>query len=141
VSSQRLIRTIYLYLFSVVGLVLVVIGAVGMIDLGLKATVFPQADRQRAWMARTPPSPPFGGEQAGVPDSSLAPKERAALAEWSAQYREWQEREMKIDPIRAQRERDAARDLALLAVGLPLYVGHWRTIRREVSSWETRGGA
>lgn len=32
-TGQRLIRTIYLYRFSVVGLVLVGIGAVGMIDL------------------------------------------------------------------------------------------------------------
>jgi hypothetical protein len=132
-SSQKVIRTIYLYLFSVVGLVLLVIGAVGMIDMGLKASLFRQADEQRAWMERTPPMPPGYAMDGAPADSTLDPKARAALAEWAVQYREWQERGKKIDPVRAQRERDAARNLALLAVGFPLYLYHWRTVRREAS--------
>lgn len=132
-NSQRVIRTIYLYLFSVVGLVLLVIGAVGMIDMGLKASIFRQADEQRAWMERTPPMPPGYVVDGAPADSTIDPKARAALKDWAAQYREWEERGKKIDPVRAQRERDAARNLALLAVGLPLYLYHWRTIRREAS--------
>ncbi|MBI5019261.1 hypothetical protein HZB58_03235 [Candidatus Gottesmanbacteria bacterium] len=39
------VRLIYLYLFSFVGLLTVVIGSVRLVDLGLKVFVFPDADR------------------------------------------------------------------------------------------------
>lgn len=44
-NKKELIRTIYIYIFSLVGLVLVTIGAVRLVDLGLKATIFTEADR------------------------------------------------------------------------------------------------
>ena len=42
---MSLIRKIYLYLFSLIGLVLVVIGCVQLVNLGLKAYVFTAADQ------------------------------------------------------------------------------------------------
>ena len=64
-SAPRIIRVVYLYIFSVVGLGLAVIGALGMLDLALKA---------------------------------------------------------------------AAQNLALLLVGIPLYLCHWRAVRREAQA-------
>ena len=43
-NKYHLIRKIYLYTFSLVGLVLVVIGGVRLVGLGLKAFVFTKAD-------------------------------------------------------------------------------------------------
>ena len=45
-ERKELIRTIYLYLFSLVGLVIVVIRLVNLVDLGLKTFVFENADFQ-----------------------------------------------------------------------------------------------
>lgn len=39
-----------------------------------------------------------------------------------------------IGLVRGQRERDAARNPALPATGIPLYLYHWRSIRREATS-------
>ncbi len=133
-ATRGVIRTIYLYLFSIIGLVLLVIGAVGLIDMLLKATVFTQAESQRHWMERMPPSPPgaFPADRF-LEDGALDPKERELLRDWATQYQAWQERGKDYDPVRAQRERDAARNIALIVVGLPLYLYHWRTVRREAA--------
>jgi hypothetical protein len=39
------IRLLYLYLFSFVGLLIVVIGGIQMVDLGIKTFVFKDADK------------------------------------------------------------------------------------------------
>jgi len=39
------IRTLYLYLFSFVGLLILIIGSIQLIDLGLKVFIFTDADR------------------------------------------------------------------------------------------------
>ena len=100
------IRLIYLYLFSFVGLLTVVIGSVRMVDLGLKVFVFPDSDKYEYAV-------PMTSEDAkGMPDEKIM-KENAA-------------RDQKRN-----RERDLSNSLAMIAVGLPLYLYHWRTIQKE----------
>lgn len=100
------IRLIYLYLFSFVGLLTVVIGSVRMVDLGLKVFVFPDSDKYEF----TIPVPADGGK------NQLDEKAMKANAE----------RDQKRN-----RERDLSNSLAMIAVGLPLYLYHWKTIQKE----------
>jgi len=44
-EKHSLVRTIYLYLFALVGLTLLVIGTVRFVDMGLKAFVFTKAEQ------------------------------------------------------------------------------------------------
>lgn len=134
-SAPRVIRVVYLYIFSVVGLVLAVIGAVGMLDLALKAAVFTAAERDQAWHERMPPTPPDPPRaRAAAEDSTLEAGDRATLRAWAEDYRRWEETGRRIDPVRSRRERAAAQNLALLLVGIPLYLYHWRTVRREAQA-------
>ena len=56
---MTLIRKIYLYLFSLIGLVLVVIGCVQLVNLGLKAYIFTAADQYYSYpIALLPRSQP-----------------------------------------------------------------------------------
>ena len=133
-ATRAVIRTIYLYVFSVLGLVLAVIGAVGMIDLLLKAAIFKKAESQRVFYESRPQVPPglVVVERAGR-DTLVDLKERELLRDWARQYEDWRERNKDFDPVRAEREKSAARNLALLAVGIPLYLYHWRAARREAT--------
>jgi hypothetical protein len=102
------VRLIYLYLFSFVGLLTVVIGSVRLVDLGLKVFVFPDADRYEFT------SPKIPGEPSPV-----------------------NEEEMKMQAARDQtrnRQRDLSNSIAMIAVGLPLYLYHWKTIQKENKS-------
>jgi hypothetical protein len=97
------IRLIYLYLFSAVGLITVVFGSVRLLDLGLKVIVFRGADRYEYY----------------------APKPEGIDVDENEQ-KIIQERETK-----RQRERDLSGSIAMIAVGLPLYYYHWKTIKKE----------
>ena len=58
-SVQPWVRTVYLYLFALVGLGLFTTGAVQLLDMGLRAAIFTQADSEERM--RSVPPMPFGG--------------------------------------------------------------------------------
>ena len=130
---QSWVRTVYLYLFALIGLVLLTIGAVRLLDMGLRATIFTQADAQER--VRPFPPMPMGARGERVRDLSeneqLTAEERAMLRDWVQEYEQWQTQMSAVDPVRARREREAASSLAMILIGLPLYLFHWRLIRVE----------
>ncbi|HAZ28370.1 MAG TPA: hypothetical protein DCY48_01180 [Candidatus Magasanikbacteria bacterium] len=133
-TKNPLIRTIYLYLFALVGLVLMVIGAVNFINMGLKAWVFTQADQEQTlWDA---PPKPYGIEEkiptdADVEKIELTETEKQAIKNWVMDYDAWNERTKNIDVAKSRRHREAARNLSFLIVGMPLYLYHWGVIKKE----------
>ncbi len=100
------VRLIYLYLFSFVGLIIVVTGSVQLVNLGLKVFVFPESDRYDYT------APPVPGEKIATADAQMI-KDQAAR-----------------DQTR-NRQRDLSNAVAMIAVGLPLYLYHWKTIQKE----------
>lgn len=132
-GKHSLVRTVYLYLFAVLGLVLLTIGGVRFIDMGLKAVVFTQAEEEQRLYSMQPPLPYLPVDVDALQDEEgLTEKEKASIRQWLAEYEAWQERSSKIDPVTAQRQRDASINLALILVGIPLYLYHWGIIRREL---------
>lgn len=141
-NKYPLVRTIYLYLFSLVGLTLIVIGGVRFIDMGLKAFIFTKADEQQRLMYKQPPMAypieKFEGiAQAGSTTVTLTDDERRTLQQWLADYKNWKTQSDAIDPITAQRQRDASINLSMILVGLPLYFFHWRLIKRDTRQRES----
>ncbi len=112
-ERKELIRTIYLYLFSLIGLVITVIGLVNIVNLGLKSFIFVKADQPIIYPAY--PAKP-----------SSTPADEAA-------YNSAQEDAQKKQE-ESQRERTAADALAMIIVGLPLFVYHWKTIQKDKKS-------
>ncbi|MFA6534084.1 MAG: hypothetical protein WCT37_02820 [Patescibacteria group bacterium] len=134
-EKNHLIRTIYLYLFSLVGLVLLVIGGVGLVNLGLKTYIFTAAYSDQ-YYGRTVPMPAV--TEKAVLDSQTSGKkvevtaaEQQQLEYWLVDYKNWQETDSKVDYAKAQRQRDAANDIAMIIIGLPLYLIHWSIIKKE----------
>lgn len=103
---QSNIRHFYLYLFSFVGLLIIVIGSVRMVDLGLKIFVFKEADR----FEYSYPTPI--DEKGTMPDEKIM-------------------REQAIREQSRNRQRELSGAFAMLAVGLPLYLYHWAMIQKE----------
>ena len=137
-KHHPLVRTIYLYLFALVGLALLTIGAVRFVDMGLKAFVFTKAEELQRLYEAMPPLMPYLPEwiEQVQEGGELSEEAKATIKQWLADYEDWKERRSKIDPVTARRHRDASSNLALIFVGLPLYLFHWRIIRRETRSEE-----
>lgn len=106
------IRKIYLYLFALIGLVISTIGAVQLVNLGLKTFIFRDADMQYAYPM----------------EKRIAPIDATSTVVMPSQE--------EIDAFnekqrRSQRQRETANALAMLIIGLPLYAYHWRVIKKE----------
>ncbi|MDP2641114.1 MAG: hypothetical protein Q8P39_01040 [Candidatus Yanofskybacteria bacterium] len=137
--AAPIIRTIYLYLFALVGLVLIIISGVRFIDMALKAFVFTQVEQEERLWDRAP-YPAFSLERVAKDTNgtleqkeeiALTDEEKEFLAQWIVQYNEWQERSARIDPVVVRRQREASNSLAMALVGFPLYLYHWRVIQRQ----------
>jgi len=102
------IRLLYLYLFSFIGLLVVVLGSIRMVDLGMKVVIFRGADDYRTYSAPVPEKMP------GEPLMS---------------QKAW-DKEQKTEMTR-QRQREFSGALAMILVGLPLYLYHWKQIQKK----------
>ncbi len=130
-----LIRTIYLYVFALLGLVLVTIGAVRFVNMGLKTFVFTKADEDQRYMYEPPmmpyPAPVKIDKLSNDTSTALTAAESEDQRRWTLEYKAWQEKRSKIDYQAVRRHQDASMNLALILVGLPLYFYHWRMIQKE----------
>lgn len=134
--KHSLIRTIYLYLFTLLGLVLLTISGIRFLDMGLKAFVFTRAEeQQRLEYARPMTSYPVEKLQSlETSEQSLTEREKEQIRQMIQSFQEWEEQKKQVDPIASQRHRDASSSLAMILIGLPLYLYHWGVIRKESKS-------
>jgi hypothetical protein len=105
-----IIRTIYLYLFTLVGLAMLVTGTARMVDLGLKMWVFTQADNSYSCPAQMPT---IDGKPA---DPTYV---KATCEEEQARY------------VTSSRQQQASSSLGMIIVGFPLYLYHWLVIKKD----------
>ena len=109
------LKKAYLYLVSVISLIIAVIGAIMLINMGLKAWIFTKADRD-FYSSPCYSSKPVPAN--GQPVSCTAEEE--------AKQKQQQE-----DSRSALKQRDAAQALAMLIVATPVWWFHWRLAKRE----------
>lgn len=141
-EKHPLVRAIYLYLFTIVGLVLLVSGCVRFIDMGLKAFIFRQADAPERFMQEFSCQNVFYAPvsiekmTAIQTDNSFSADEQATIKTFLDNYKKCQEEGVNINYVTSQRQRDASSSLAMILVGLPLYLYHWGVISREIKKRE-----
>lgn len=117
---------VYLYLFSMLGLVLVVIGSVGLINLGLKTWVFEVSD---PW-AMQPPTPMWSKNVECLNSCENLSEEQLVLMDnWLEDYERWNQTYAGKQSNYRNNE-SAASNLALLLVGIPLFLFHWKLLRK-----------
>lgn len=105
-----IIRKIYLYLFSLIGLMLIVISSINFVDLGLRAFVFTESDL----------------------DVRLAPvklEEVCLTSEEKNEMDRWVQECGRSSYLDSRQQREVSKNLAMLTVGTPLY--HWSVVRDE----------
>ncbi len=133
--QHPLIRTIYLYLFALVGLILLTVGGIGFLNMALKAFLFTDADKERILYDERPPIPfKLQTLERMTAKDELTEDEATRLRSMLEDYEAWEQRRKEVDPVKSRRHREAAENLAFLLVGLPLYLYHWRQIRSDVTS-------
>jgi uncharacterized membrane protein YcgQ (UPF0703/DUF1980 family) len=119
-SKSQIIKTVYFYLVSLIALMMVVFSTADLVNLGLKTWIFPKADMQEY---RDQPCKYMIPSEPGMEQSEDTYQQRIA---------ECEENQISEDEMRAiRKQKDAVRDFSFLFVGIPLFLFHWITIRRE----------
>ncbi len=101
-------------------------------NMGLKTWVFTQADQQR-YLYEQPMVYPVAKLENARDNNDLTEADREEIRKIIDDYNAAKEKNAKIDVVASQRQSDAAQNLALIIVGLPLYLYHWIVIRRDKS--------
>jgi hypothetical protein len=109
------LKKAYLYLVSVISLVIAVVGAIMLLNMALKTWVFTKADRDF---------------YIGPCYSSKAATSQAVPAECTPDE-EARQKQQQEDSRSAQKQRDAAQALAMIIVATPVWYYHWKMARRE----------
>lgn len=105
------IKRVYIYIFSAAGLILVIIGGVQLVNLGLKTWVFTKADVC------------YNYPTLKVPSDKSAELQNQEQDEKAIQ-------EYQKNDLSSRRQRQAANALALMIIGLPLFLYHWRLSKK-----------
>jgi hypothetical protein len=138
-EKHSMVRTVYLYLFALVGLALLITGTVKFLDMGLKTFIFKGADEperisQNYYYGYTPALEKIISPEDVKNVEDLTDEEKQSLKEFIEGYQIWKEKSEKIDHLSSRRQQEASINLSMILVGLPLYLYHWGTIRREIKN-------
>ncbi len=108
------IRLLYLYLFSFVGLLIVIIGSTQLVDLTIKSTLFPDVD---VYYYSSPQKVTNGQDcLEGICEEVVSEEMLKQQAETEA---------------RKSRQRQLSSSISMIVIGLPVYLYHWKLIKKE----------
>lgn len=109
---------LYFVLATLVGLILIIIASVSLVKMGLDSVLGVQQYPQ--FSAPYPPT----RDIVNPDDPAATESQREALSEWEANYSSWKENDSKYNAAEQNIKRDTAQSLAMLIVGLPVFLIH-----------------
>lgn len=105
------IKRVYLYLVSLISLIILVVAGIMLINLAIKTWIFPKADQALTYCPQVVETAP-ASEKITVP-------------------RECTDEEYAKERRTAQKQQDAAQAIAMIIVATPVFFYHWKLARRE----------
>ncbi|PIT88484.1 MAG: hypothetical protein COU29_01730 [Candidatus Magasanikbacteria bacterium CG10_big_fil_rev_8_21_14_0_10_36_32] len=120
-----IIKNIYFYLVSFVALMMVVFALANLINIALKTWVFTNADNFYYGPIST---------ECGILVKSTDSAENATTRQMTPEEcikQDETNRQREKDSQASQKQRDAVRDISLIVVGIPLFILHWRALRKK----------
>ncbi len=117
------IKKVYLYLVSLISLIIIVVGAIMLINLALRTWVFTKADNNYYYAPKIACDMP-----AIAPDNTA----RILPPECSDPDYDAKQQAQEKESRSAQKQRDAAQAIAMILVASPIFYYHWKLARKEV---------
>jgi hypothetical protein len=113
------LKKLYLYIVSIIALVITVIGAIMLLNMALKTWVFTKADDYGRYPV------PCSQPATKNPDGSVV-----YGSDCGPEYEKQQEQAEK-DNRTAQKQSQAAQAIAMIVIAGPIWFFHWRMARKE----------
>jgi hypothetical protein len=149
--KNSIIRSLYLYIFALTGLAMTVIGSAIMINVVLKQYVFIYAEESRKITPEyyiDKPTMGFDSNEMDVDTAiklsengeyiGLSESQIESLDSWIADYEEYKvaikaqrEARANVDYLKESRQKSMSGSLAVMLVGIPLFIIHWALIVKD----------
>lgn len=113
-----IIKNIYLYIVSLVALLMVVFSVADVINIALKTYIFTKADQSSYSY------PPSVCPEAAPGDTSTDKNATPCVTQA-------QQEKMDADNLEAQRQNSLVHDISYILVGIPLFLYHWGVLRKK----------
>lgn len=129
-GSMRVIRNVYMYLVTFVGLVTFIFGAVGIINNVLQHFVF-QVDRDAYYSQGIYPGMKGQCAQSYLDPTDTEMKRMIAPTAQEIETCQAAEKEMNMRINNSNFGRELSISLAQILIGLPIWLYHWGVIQKE----------
>jgi hypothetical protein len=115
------IKKVYLYMVSLISLIIIVVAAIMLLNLALRTWIFPKADDNYYY------PPQIACEQVKNPDGSVSQLPPNCGEDKYSERMKEEEKNRRT----AQKQSNAAQALAMLIVASPVFYYHWKLARKE----------
>lgn len=130
-QKTKIVRTIYLYVVALLSLLFLTIGLGNLINTTLKAYAFPEAEKRDYNVCYHSYFYPMT-EIEKIKNIPLGTEEQQIeINNIINEYNSWKEQNTGDNCYKAERQKRIVDALTMIFVSLPLYIFHWRLIRKE----------
>ncbi len=127
-KKTKIVKTVYLYVVSMVSLLFVAIGSYTLFSTALKTYVLTQAEK--GGYSRCNEQPPVNNFD--FKSSSLTTEEqKVQIEQMLKDYETWKANNTGEQCYTAERQSSIVDALATLFISLPLFIFHWKLARKE----------
>lgn len=128
-TRTKLIRSIYLYLAALISLIFVAVGTGNLINTALKFYVFPKAEK--GGYNQCNQAPPVYTLDKNAYAGVATPDQKVQLENLLADYNKWKTENTGEECYSALRQSTVVDALTMLLIALPIFLLHWRVIKKE----------
>lgn len=131
-SKTKLIRSIYLYIAALVSLIFVAVGTGNLLNTGLKYFFFPKAEK--GGYSRCNVQPQVYGLEKSNYANIASDDQKIQLENMLRDYEQWKKDNSGDECYSQERQNNTVNALTMMIIALPIFLLHWRLIKKESPS-------
>jgi len=125
-KTSKLIKTIYLYLVAAISLIFVAVGIGRLLNVGLKAAFFPEAEKKSYYECNN--QPPVGPI---ISKEGITEDQKVQIDALLKDYDNWKENQTGDKCIVPARQNNIVDALTMVIIALPILLIHWIFIKKN----------
>ena len=130
-QKTKIVRTVYLYVVALLSLLFLCIGIGNLINVTLKAYVFPEAEKRDYNICYQPYYYP-SLELEKIKEVEITDEEqRTKINTIINDYENWKNQNTGDNCYVSERQKRMVDAITMILISLPLYIFHWRLIKKE----------
>lgn len=128
-TKTKLIRSIYLYIAALVSLIFLAVGTGTLLNTGMKYYVFPKAEK--GGFSRCNQTPPVYSLDKAAYSNVATEEQKVQLENLLKDYDQWKAENTGEECYSIERQSKVVDALTMIIVALPIFLFHWRIIKKE----------